>query len=135
LGVDLGTEQTVDYLRLYMYDDHGGVWPPAGYQAEYWDGNVWTAVSGQVINSQTVDGQLLTTIGFQQVITTQVRVTFTNSAPDQYSGLTEMEVYGGVLVPTPTPTMTPTPACGASTAALRPNGASALDDGTGTPIA
>ncbi|MFC4068947.1 galactose-binding domain-containing protein [Actinoplanes subglobosus] len=37
-GVDLGRPVTVDDVRLYFYDDGGGVRVPTGYQLQYWTG-------------------------------------------------------------------------------------------------
>lgn len=108
LAVDFGTNKSINQVRLYIYDDGGGVKAPAGYNVQYWTGSAWADTAAQSKAPSTPAGSTVNTDTFTLVSTQKVRVVFTHQS-GSYSGVTEMEVYGSGATPTPTPTSAPTP--------------------------
>lgn len=91
LGVDFGTAIPVDEVRLYTYDDGGGVHDPAAYDIQYWTGSAWADVPAQADDPPTPAANALNRVTFPTVVTSQVRVVFTKSAGFAV-GVSELEV-------------------------------------------
>ena len=91
LGVDFGTAIPVDEIRMYTYDDGGGVHTPAGYTVQYWTGSAWADVPAQVDNPAGPATNALNQVTFPTVVTSQVRVVFTKSSGVAV-GVSELEV-------------------------------------------
>jgi hypothetical protein len=92
LEVDLGEERQVGRVVLHIYDDRGGVRPPRRYEVEYWTGEVWSPVRGQVNDPAAPTGQMANTATFEPISTRRVRVVFTHALPAK-SGITELEIW------------------------------------------
>jgi hypothetical protein len=104
LGVDFGVPTPVSDVRMYLYDDGGGVRTPAAYELEWWTGTSWQQVPGQ--HRTPLAGNTLNRITFPPLTTTRLRVRFTNP-PGAYVGVTELGVWSsttGSLTVTPTTT-------------------------------
>ncbi|HVO43155.1 MAG TPA: discoidin domain-containing protein, partial [Aggregatilineales bacterium] len=98
-AVDFGTAQSIDTIEIYPYDDDGGVQTPTSYDVQYWDGTNWIDAPNQI---KTAPPAPILADRFNAVTTQKVRVLFTQQ-PGTFSGLTEIEVYGGSTNPTPLP--------------------------------
>lgn len=92
LEVDFGELREVGRAELHIYDDRGGVQPPASYQVEYHDGKAWKAVVKPVQTPEKPTGSTLNTVRFKRVTTTKVRVVFTHQGQAR-SGVTELELW------------------------------------------
>jgi hypothetical protein len=105
LGVDFGVPTPVSDVRMYLYDDGGGVRTPAAYELEWWTGTGWQPVPGQQRTPPA--GNTLNRITFPTLTTTRLRVRFTNP-PGAYVGVTELGVWSqtsGALTVSPTTTV------------------------------
>ncbi len=91
LGVDFGTVIPVDEVRLYTYDDGGGVRTPAAFTVQYWTGSAWADIPSQVDNPVTPATNALNQVTFPTVTTSQVRVVFTKSNGSAV-GASELEI-------------------------------------------
>jgi hypothetical protein len=107
-GINFGTARTISEVRLYIYDDGGGVRAPASYNVQYWNGSAWVDAAGQVKTPAVPAGADRNVVRFNAVSTSQVRIVFTHAAGSK-AGVTEFEVWDGVHNPTPTPTATARP--------------------------
>ena len=92
LEVDFNAEKEVGRVDLHIYDDHGGVQPPARYVIQTWTGSEWRDVEHANATPDIPTGGTINTITFSQVKTTKVRVVFTHKDPAR-SGVTEMEIW------------------------------------------
>jgi hypothetical protein len=98
LGVDFGVPTPVSDVRMYLYDDGGGVRTPAAYQLEQWDGSAWHPIPGQSHGAPT--GNALNRITFPTVVTSRIRVVFTNP-PGAKVGVTELGAWSNTNTATP----------------------------------
>jgi hypothetical protein len=92
-GVDLRRSQAVSDVRLYFYDDGGGVRRPASYDLQYWTGNTWLTVPGQQRSGSTATSNAQTKITFPAIVTSQLRVVAPNPGAGNGWGLSEFEVW------------------------------------------
>lgn len=101
LAVDFGTDQVFNQVKLYVYNDGGGVKTPAGFQLQYWDNGQWRDVVNSIatpsapyaeINAQATTSNTVNVIDFDEVTSRKLQVKFTNP-PGAYSGIVELEVY------------------------------------------
>jgi hypothetical protein len=96
LAIDFGTVTSTSDVRLYFYDDHGGVQPPASYRLQYRRSNgTWTDVPGQSRSSATPVGNDLTRITFPPLRTTGLRV-LGRPQPGSSFGLTAFQSWRSV---------------------------------------
>lgn len=106
-GVDFGAPITVDDVRFYGYDDGGGVQPAKAYTLQYWTGSAWADVPGQAHTPSQPVGNGLNQITFAPLITSQLRLLFTNPA-GAFVGVTELQAWrtstAGLDVVAPTET-------------------------------
>jgi hypothetical protein len=90
LGIDYGVPTPVSDLRMYLYDDGGGVRTPASYEVEYWTGGSWQVVPQQQRTPLT--GNALNRVTFPALTTTRIRVRFENP-PGAKVGVTELGTW------------------------------------------
>jgi hypothetical protein len=91
LAIDFGQAKTVGRVVLHLYDDRGGVQPPASYTVQLWDGTAWQDIPGQMKVPATPAGGV-NTVTFAPVATAKLRIVFTHRGKSR-SGLTEVEVW------------------------------------------
>lgn len=97
LEIDLGAPKEIGRVDLYIYDDHGGVQPPASYTVQYEailsdSSHEWHDADQQVKTPAIPVGSALNSVTFTHVTTQKVRVLFTHRGESR-SGVTEMEVW------------------------------------------
>ncbi len=92
LEIDFGEPKSFGRAELLIYDDRGGVQPPASYVLEQWAGETWTPISGQSKNPTTPAGSTINTITFPTVTAAKLRAVFTHQGRAR-SGVTEMTVW------------------------------------------
>lgn len=92
LEIDFGKPQDVSRVELYIYDDRGGVQPPADYVIEYLDDETWKTVHNPRKSPLNPTGGTMNTVRFDSVKTTKLRVVFTHQGRSR-SGLTEIEIW------------------------------------------
>ncbi len=102
LEVDFAGTKTIDEVDIFSVQDNyqSPVEPFAGqtfslyglaeFQVQYWDGAQWNVVPGGTITGNTLVWRAVT---FSPVTTSRIRIWVTRAA-DQWSRLTELEVYG-----------------------------------------
>jgi hypothetical protein len=90
LTIEFESVQAFNLVKLYVYDDGGGVMPPANYQIQYWDGISWKDVTNQLKTPEHPEAAL-NTVNFDTVISSILRIVVTNG--DAYSGFVEIEVF------------------------------------------
>ncbi|WP_131018810.1 hypothetical protein [Paenibacillus thalictri] len=93
IDIQFGAAASFNQVKLYIYDDHGGVQPPASYEVQYWNGNAWTGVTNPIKNP-AIPAAYLNTVNFDTVFSSKLRIVITNSS-QAYSGLVELEVFLG----------------------------------------
>jgi hypothetical protein len=89
--VDFGTSKEVRRAELSIYDDRGGVQPPASYTIESFDGQAWKEVADLVTSPKVPAGSALNTATFRPVTCQKLRIVFTHNGQSR-SGLTELEL-------------------------------------------
>ncbi|WP_224360321.1 MGH1-like glycoside hydrolase domain-containing protein [Hyalangium versicolor] len=93
LGVDFGYVRSVEEVRLYLYNDGGGVQTPASYDLQSWNGTAWVSIPNQQKTPATPAGDALNRISFPAVNTRKLRAVFQNP-PNAKVGVVEFEVWG-----------------------------------------
>jgi hypothetical protein len=89
--VDFGTSKEVRRAELAIYDDRGGVQPPASYTIETFDGVAWREVSDLLKSPLVPAGSAVNTATFRTVTCQKLRIVFTHNGQSR-SGLTELEL-------------------------------------------
>jgi len=89
--VDFGTSKEVRRAELSIYDDRGGVQPPASYTIESFDGQVWKEVADLVTSPKVPAGSAVNTATFRPVTCQKLRIVFTHNGQSR-SGLSELEL-------------------------------------------
>jgi hypothetical protein len=92
LEVDFGEPREFSRIELCLYDDHGGVQPPAAYTIQSWTGSDWRDVSDQIKTPDKPAGSAVNTVVFPRQTATKVRVWFTHQGQAR-SGVTEILVW------------------------------------------
>ncbi|MEU1534634.1 MGH1-like glycoside hydrolase domain-containing protein [Streptomyces fagopyri] len=92
-GVDFGRDQKTGDVRLYFYDDGGGVRTPAGYDLQYWTGTAWATVPGQTRSPAAPTANAENDITFPPLTTSRLRVVAPNAGGGTGWGLSEFEVW------------------------------------------
>jgi hypothetical protein len=92
LEIDFGVGKEVGRVELYLYDDHGGVQPPASYTVQYFADGQWRDAERQVKSPVVPTGSAINTVTFAHVKTQKLRVLFTHRG-EARSGVTEIEVW------------------------------------------
>ncbi|KLP18827.1 Uncharacterized protein LW94_5014 [Fusarium fujikuroi] len=93
LGVDLRKDQAVDNVRLFFYDDSGGVRIPTNYDLQYWTGNAWLPVPRQTRSPMPTNSNAETNIVFPSILTSRLRVEAPNAGSGVGWGLSELEIW------------------------------------------
>lgn len=89
---DFGEIKQVSKANLFIFDDRGGVQPPADYVIKYWDGNKWIEASNQE-KIPEVPVSNLNQVSFDAVQTSKIRIVFTHKSEKAFSGIYELELY------------------------------------------
>jgi hypothetical protein len=107
--IDFGSAKDFNQVKLYIYNDGGGVQPPASYTIQYWDGNNWIDTThptktpetpeAALYTGTTTPASILNTVNFDTVTSPKLQVIFTDKS-DSYSGIVEIEVYNHSIVST-----------------------------------
>jgi hypothetical protein len=92
LEIDLGAEKAFARIELAIYDDRGGVQPPAKFEIEFWDGRKWRAVTSPMKTPEKPVGNQFNEVRFDRVKSSKVRFVFTHNAKSR-SGVTEVFVW------------------------------------------
>ena len=89
LEVDFGEPKEIGRIELCLYDDHGGVQPPASYTVQSWTGSEWQEMRDQTKSPAKPVGSAVNTVSFPKLTTTKFRVVFTHQGNSR-SGVTEI---------------------------------------------
>ena len=89
LEVDFGEAKDLSRIELCLYDDRGGVQPPAACTVETWTGTEWREVPDQAKLPSRPVGSTVNTVRFPRQTTTKFRVVFAHQGQAR-SGLTEI---------------------------------------------
>ncbi|QGQ97911.1 discoidin domain-containing protein [Paenibacillus psychroresistens] len=101
ITVDFGSAKSFNQVKLYIYNDGGGVQTPASYTIQYWDGSIWRDAVNQLktpvvptaaLYSTSNPAGILNTVNFDTVTSPQIKVIFT-SRSNSRSGVVELEVF------------------------------------------
>jgi hypothetical protein len=92
LEVDFGAPKEVGRVEISLYDDHGGVQPPASYSVQYLRDGEWVDVANALPIPASPAGSAPNTVSFARTVTTKLRVVFTHRGQAR-SGVTELEVW------------------------------------------
>lgn len=92
LEVEFGQPKEMGRIALSLYDDHGGVQPPASFSVEYWAESEWRNIPGQVRSPVHPTGSAVNLVTFPQVTTSKFRVVF-NHKDASRSGVTELQAW------------------------------------------
>jgi F5/8 type C domain/Trehalase len=98
LTIDFGVKRTIHTAKLYLLDDGEKIVAPRAINLEYWTGDVWKAVPGQVRAPEKPTGHRANVIRFSEIETTKLRATLHHAAGAK-SGLTEFEAWGDATLP------------------------------------
>jgi hypothetical protein len=92
LEIEFGQPETFGRIELHIYDDRGGVQPPANYSVEFLVGEQWKEISNLQRMPDKPKGGVKNTIKFDAVTASKLRVVFTHEGESR-SGLTEIEIW------------------------------------------
>ncbi len=92
LEIDFGEPRAFGRVEMYIYDDRGGVQPPASYTVQYLAGDQWSDVANVNRSPEKPRGSARNTVTFDEVTSNKVRVVFAHAGKPR-SGLTEIEVW------------------------------------------
>jgi hypothetical protein len=92
-GVNFQRAQAVSSVRLYFYDDGGGVRLPASFDLQYWTRSAWASIPNQLVNASASTSNALTTVTFSKIVTSQLQVVAPNPGTGNGWGLSEFEVW------------------------------------------
>ena len=99
--VNFGQDRTIHTVKLYLFDDGGGVQVPSSYAIQYWNGTAWAAVTETSRSPASPTSGRANTVEFTQVSTSQVRAVLTRNSGTA-TGMTEFEAWGpAVDIPDP----------------------------------
>jgi hypothetical protein len=102
LIIDFGSATLFNQVKLYIFNDGGGVQAPADYSIQYWDGSTWINTINPIkspttpqaaLNNAATPENTLNSVVFNSVTSQKLRVVFTNKGTNIYSGVVELEVY------------------------------------------
>jgi hypothetical protein len=90
--IDFGADKEFSRVTLYIYDDRGGVQPPASYTVQYWTGEEWKDAPDQKKSPVNPVGNAVNEVTFSKVKTSKMRVSFVHRGKTR-SGVSEIEVW------------------------------------------
>lgn len=76
IGVDFGLPTPISDVRMFTYDDGGGVQKPDDYTLQYWTGDAWADVPGVVKSPGQPVGDAMNRMTFPEIETTKIRIVF-----------------------------------------------------------
>ncbi|OCT16361.1 hypothetical protein A8709_02715 [Paenibacillus pectinilyticus] len=101
LVYNFGAPKLFNQIKLYVFNDGGGVQAPSSYTVEYWNGNGWSEVPNQSKTPETPaavsnkDGaskeNTVNTVNFHAITSSQIKLTLNKG--NAYVGLVEFEVF------------------------------------------
>ena len=92
-GIDMRRPQAVSDVRLFFYDDNGGVRIPSSYDLQYWTGSSWATIPSQTRQVGSTTSNAETKITFPQLLTSQLRVVAPNPGNGRGWGLSDFQVW------------------------------------------
>jgi hypothetical protein len=92
LEVDFGVSKAFTRVELAIYDDRGGVQPPARYELEFWNGTAWMPIKHKAMLPAQPTGSQINEIRFDRVTASKVRVVFTHAGRAR-SGISELMIW------------------------------------------
>lgn len=92
LEIQFGKMVSVSRVELGIYDDRGGVQPPASYAIEVWADGRWRPVESEVYRPEKPAGSQWNEVRFPTVRTDRMRIVFEHQLPAK-SGVTEVMVW------------------------------------------
>ena len=91
--VDFGQDHTIHTVKLYFYDDGGGVRAPSSYRIQYWNGSSWVNVQEISRNPANPTGRRANVVKFSDVVTSRIRAVLSRNGGVAV-GMTEFEAWG-----------------------------------------
>ena len=91
--VDFGQDHTIHTVKLYFYDDGGGVQAPSSYRIQYWNGSSWVNVQEISRNPANPTGRRANVVKFSDVVTSRIRAVLSRNGGVAV-GMTEFEAWG-----------------------------------------
>lgn len=91
IAVDFGTKRTISTIRIYLTAD-SGIKIPVSIVPQYWNGNTWATVPGQIPLTK-LSLNRATTISFPALRTSKIRVLL-NSQKESAVAVSELETWG-----------------------------------------
>lgn len=89
---DFKEQKQVGKANLFIYNDNGGVQPPASYKVKYWNETSWIDTQNQTkIPEKPISG--LNQVSFDTVETSKIRIYFTHESNKAFTGVYEVELY------------------------------------------
>lgn len=98
---DLGESKLFNQIKLYLFNDGGGVQLPSSYNVQYWMNNQWIDLPNQdktpIAPTATSNKagatkeNTLNTVNFNPISTNQIRVTMHNGSA--FTGFVELEIF------------------------------------------
>lgn len=92
LEIDFGKSLEFRRMELAIYDDRGGVQPPAKFMIQYWTGNEWQDTADLKTSPEKPAGGQWNVATFAPVQSSKVRIVFTHQGAAR-SGVTEVLVW------------------------------------------
>ena len=92
-SVDFGQDRPIHTVKLYLFDDGGGVQVPSSYAIQYWNGTAWAAVTETSRNPASPTASRANVVEFTQVSTSRIRAVLTRNGTTAV-GMTEFEAWG-----------------------------------------
>lgn len=92
LEIDFGAPKEFNRVELLLYDDRGGVQPPARYTLETFTEQGWREIPGQRKSPESPIGSAVNTVTFPKVTAPRLRAVFTHQGKAR-SGATEVMVW------------------------------------------
>ena len=92
LEIDFGASKAFTRVELAIYDDRGGVQPPARYELEFWNGTAWMPIKHKAMLPAQPTGSQINEIRFDRVAASKVRVVFTHAGRAR-SGVSELMIW------------------------------------------
>jgi len=92
LEIDFGRAVEFRRVELAIYDDRGGVQPPASYVIQHWTGSQWHEVGNAKFTLAQPTGSQWNEVRFDPVTATRLRIVFTHRGQSR-SGVSEVMVW------------------------------------------
>jgi hypothetical protein len=92
LEIDFGKPVEFRRVELGIYDDRGGVQPPAGLALEVWQNDQWRTIDGCEFSPRAPAGSQWNTVRFPATTGSKLRMVFTHQGKAR-SGVTEVMVW------------------------------------------